>query len=80
MLDDGTAGLWHVKRQGGVALVQTPDDAEFPSMPLSAIRSVEVDYILPLAEIASVMASLCKGERVAKSERIIDSSSGEAQS
>jgi len=61
MLDDGTAGLWHIKRQGGLALVQSPDDAQFPNMPLSAIRNVEIDYILPMAEIGRVTAALCNG-------------------
>lgn len=80
MLDDGTAGLWHIKRHDGLAVVQNPDDAEYRNMPLSAVRSVEIDYILPLAEIGPVTASLCRDERVAGSRQIIDSSSGEAQS
>ncbi len=43
-LDDGTAGLWVVKRMGGIAVVQNPNEALFPSMPLSALRNVDVDY------------------------------------
>ncbi len=35
-LDDGVAGLWTIKRLGGVAVVRDPDDALFPSMPLAA--------------------------------------------
>jgi len=50
-LDDGTAGLWAIKRHGGVAIVQDPKSAQVPSMPLSALRFVEVDYCLPAAEI-----------------------------
>jgi two-component system, chemotaxis family, protein-glutamate methylesterase/glutaminase len=57
-LDDGTSGLWAVKRLGGVAVVQDPDEAFMPSMPLSALNQVEVDYTLPLAEIPAVLARL----------------------
>src|SRR5215813_5531470 len=35
-MDDGTAGLWEIKRRGGIAIVQNPEQASFPSMPLSA--------------------------------------------
>jgi two-component system, chemotaxis family, protein-glutamate methylesterase/glutaminase len=58
-LDDGTAGLWDVKRRGGTAVVQNPESAAFPSMPLSAVRDVAVDYILPLNEIGPTLAKLC---------------------
>jgi two-component system chemotaxis response regulator CheB len=57
-LDDGTSGLWAVKRLGGVAVVQDPGEAFMPSMPLNAINQVEVDYTLPLAEIPPVLARL----------------------
>jgi two-component system, chemotaxis family, protein-glutamate methylesterase/glutaminase len=57
-LDDGTSGLYAVKRLGGVAVVQDPAEAFMPSMPLSALAQVEVDYKLPLAEIPPVLARL----------------------
>jgi two-component system chemotaxis response regulator CheB len=57
-LDDGTAGLWAVKQLGGVAVVQDPSEALASSMPLSAIRHVNVDHILPLAEIAPLLVGL----------------------
>ena len=57
-LDDGTSGLWTVKRMGGVAVVQDPDEAFMPSMPLNALAQVEVDYTLPLAEMPSLLARL----------------------
>ncbi|MEW5929532.1 MAG: chemotaxis protein CheB [Gemmatimonadota bacterium] len=57
-LDDGTAGLWAVKRRGGAALVQDPEDATYPSMPRSAIRYVEVDTVAPAAALGPVLARL----------------------
>jgi len=57
-LDDGTAGLWTIKRLGGVAIVQDPSDAIYPSMPLNAMRHVDVDYVVPASRIPSLLAEL----------------------
>jgi two-component system chemotaxis response regulator CheB len=57
-LDDGAMGLQAVKRRGGLAVVQDPQDALVPSMPQSALESVKVDYCLPLAEIAPLLVRL----------------------
>jgi two-component system chemotaxis response regulator CheB len=57
-LDDGTAGLWTVKHLGGTTIVQDPDDALVPFMPLNALAHVEVDYCLALEEIAPLLVRL----------------------
>jgi two-component system, chemotaxis family, protein-glutamate methylesterase/glutaminase len=57
-LDDGTSGLWSIKRLGGIAVVQQPDDARFESMPKSALEYVEVDYSMPAAEIGPLLTRL----------------------
>ena len=57
-LDDGVAGLWHIKRHGGIAVVQNPEEAMFPSMPLSALREIETDYTLRLADMGPVFQRL----------------------
>lgn len=58
-LDDGTAGLWSIKRCGGTALVQDPADAAMPSMPKNAIREVPIDYIVPVSEMPALLTTLC---------------------
>lgn len=55
MLDDGTAGLFYIKRYGGMTIVQDPYDAEFPSMPANALAHVRIDHKLPLHEIAQTV-------------------------
>ena len=57
-LDDGTAGLLAIKRLGGVAIVQDPVDALYPSMPLHALEHVDVDYKLPVSEIGPLITRL----------------------
>lgn len=56
VLDDGTAGLAAIKTMGGVTVVQDPQEAQFPDMPQSALQAVEIDYCLPVAGIARLLA------------------------
>ena len=57
-LDDGTHGLAVVKDRGGIAIVQSEEDALVPHMPVSAAHAVAVDYVLPAGEMAGVIAGL----------------------
>jgi len=57
-LDDGTHGLLQIKRGGGTAIVQSPEEATQRGMPDSAIRRVHVDYIRPAAQIGPLIAEL----------------------
>lgn len=61
-LDDGTAGLWEVKRRGGVAVVQNPEQAPFPSMPLSALREVDADYVIDICGMGELLNRLATSE------------------
>jgi len=57
-LHDGTAGLWEIKKYGGVAIIQDPAEAKFPEMASSARDSVPIDYCLPVEKIARKIITL----------------------
>jgi len=57
-LDDGTSGLWTVKRLGGAAIIQQPEDAAVPHMPRNALEYVDADHAVPLSEIGLLLARL----------------------
>jgi two-component system chemotaxis response regulator CheB len=57
-LDDGTAGLQAIKQCGGMGIVQDPSSAFASSMPASALQYVEVDFCLPLEQIATKLLAL----------------------
>jgi two-component system chemotaxis response regulator CheB len=59
-LDDGVAGLHAIKQRGGTAVVQDPDDAIAKSMPLNAMRQVEVDHCVPVAQMAPLLQQLVR--------------------
>lgn len=58
--DDGRTGMKAIKRRGGIAIVQDPHEAPFPSMPLSVMQETKVDYSLPLSEIAPLLDRLSR--------------------
>jgi two-component system chemotaxis response regulator CheB len=62
-LDDGSAGLGAIRREGGITIVQDPSDALFPDMPLNALDSVKVDYCVPLAQIAPTLIKVAEAPR-----------------
>ncbi|WP_407295226.1 CheR family methyltransferase [Stutzerimonas zhaodongensis] len=55
---DGSVGLARIKEQGGVTLAQTPEDAEYDSMPASAIETGMVDIVLPVVEMPQRLVEL----------------------
>ena len=57
-LSDGVAGLQRIKASGGTTIVQDPNDALCPEMPLNALRAGSIDYTVPLAEIPALLAEL----------------------
>lgn len=66
---DGARGLARLKQRGGLALVQSPETAECAVMPAAAIAATQVDWVLPLMEIAPRLVSLCCQESGVRSQR-----------
>jgi two-component system chemotaxis response regulator CheB len=65
---DGAQGLARLKQRGGLALVQSPETAECRVMPDAAIDATPVDWVLPLAEIAPRLVSLCRQKSGVRSQ------------
>ncbi|WP_309248516.1 chemotaxis protein CheB [Streptomyces sp. MNP-20] len=55
---DGAQGVRAVRAHGGTVIVQDPETAAFHGMPKAAIRTGQVDYVLPLAGIAPALGRL----------------------
>jgi two-component system chemotaxis response regulator CheB len=60
--NDGTMGVKAVKKIGGTTIAQDEGSSDFFGMPGGAIRTGEVDFILPLCDIPSALVSLLRGE------------------
>ena len=60
---DGSMGVSAVKSRGGTVIVQDPASAEFSGMPQAAVDAGEVDFVLPLGEIADVIRGLVAAGR-----------------
>ncbi|MET0650346.1 MAG: chemotaxis protein CheB [Pyrinomonadaceae bacterium] len=54
---NGSMGLKRVKERGGVAVVQSPNEAEYSDMPRNSIATGLVDYVLPVAEMPARLVS-----------------------
>ena len=76
LLDDGTTGMLAIKRSGGTCIVQDPNDAEYPDMPLSVLKNMEVDYCISLVSMGEVIEGITlttPEEKTAPKEVIIES-------
>ena len=58
LLSDGSSGLYAIKRLGGMAAVQDPEEAAHNSMPRTALERVDIDYALPASEIGLLLQAL----------------------
>jgi two-component system chemotaxis response regulator CheB len=57
---DGVQGLSAIKQRGGIAIVQSPETAISPVLPMAAMAKLSVDWVLPLEQIAACLIRLCQ--------------------
>ena len=55
---DGAAGLVQIQRQGGLTVVQDPNDARVATMPEAALALHQPDYLLSLQGIGRLLVEL----------------------
>ena len=60
---DGALGIRAIKAHGGVTFAQEPGEAEYDSMPRNAIATGGVDFVLPVAQIASRLVATWQNAR-----------------
>jgi len=58
LLDDGTAGMAAIKRSGGLTIVQDPNEADHPDMPLSVLENVAVDHTESLSKLGVLLSEI----------------------
>lgn len=56
--DCGTAGMMSIRARGGLGVAQSPESAEVPDMPRSAIDRAGVDHVVTPAELPGLLARL----------------------
>jgi two-component system chemotaxis response regulator CheB len=64
-LNDGTAGMIEIVANGGISVVQDPDEAAAPNMPQSVIDNVEVDHVVSVNEIGALLTRRVRQTRAA---------------
>ncbi|MDQ6861791.1 MAG: chemotaxis protein, partial [Verrucomicrobiota bacterium] len=59
---DGVIGLKHIRAQGGLTIVQDPNEAQHDSMPATAISTGMVDWVLPVDKMAAKLLEFVRNE------------------
>lgn len=59
---DGVAGAIAVKRAGGIALVQEPEDAAHPSMPVETLKADDPDGTVELVDMPHAVEAIAWGK------------------
>lgn len=69
---DGMIGIKAIKEAGGVVIVQDPKDAEYSSMPRSAISTGLADVVAPANAIPGILADLVRNKHRIQEHQVAD--------
>jgi two-component system chemotaxis response regulator CheB len=58
LLDDGASGLWEIVHNHGISIIQDPEEALFPSMPMAALEAVPINFKLKSTEIGPQLVKI----------------------
>ncbi len=65
---DGTEGLKAIKAFGGITFAQSPESAQYPAMPQSAISADAADFVLSPEKIAEKLPIIAKNPQLVLTE------------
>jgi len=69
---DGSSGIKSIKKAGGIVMVEDPHHAQFDGMPMAALASEKVDFVLPPYALARELMRIHEGKERKTTFLIID--------
>ncbi len=63
-LNDGTIGMQAIKQSGGYCIVQDPNEAEYPDMPLAVLETLEADHVSSLKKMGKTILTVIENAEV----------------
>jgi two-component system CheB/CheR fusion protein len=61
---DGSVGIKSLKEEGGLLMVQSPEEAEYDGMPRAAIGTGIIDVVLPVSDLAATLMKYAQHQSV----------------
>src|SRR5688572_14252493 len=63
-LNDGTVGMNAIKQSGGSTIVQDPNEAEYPDMPLSVLETMDADHCVSLKKMGDTIVQVIGNAKI----------------
>ena len=68
---DGSKGIKVIKKAGGIVMAEDPHYAQFDGMPVAAIKTGYVDFVLPPYALAKELLRINRGEKKSKKSNFL---------